>query len=318
MHTKPVVQFKNITKKIGKRRIIDNISFDVYAGEVFGFLGPNGAGKTTTIRMLFGLISITEGEILINGYNIKSAYENAIVHVGGIIENPELYMYLTGYQNLVHYARMYKNITKKRIEEVIDLVKLNKRAQDKVKTYSLGMRQRLGLAQALLHKPSLIVLDEPTNGLDPAGIHELRDYLRMLANKENIAILISSHLLSEMELMCDRIGIIQNGKLIDIQTVNDLLLNDKTLMVTFTLDNVLKAKMCLAKMCHGQETRILVKENTLELTIDSNQVAEIIASFVQEGIKVFGADRTTKTLEDKFLEMTGENEIAQNAKLDYK
>jgi len=310
MQTKPILQFKHITKKIKQKTIIDDISFDVYAGEVFGFLGPNGAGKTTTIRMLFGLSSITEGEIVINGYSIKRDFENAIVHVGGIIENPEMYKYLTGYQNLTHYARMYKTIANERIDEVIDLVKLNRRAHDKVKTYSLGMRQRLGLAQALLHKPSLIVLDEPTNGLDPAGIHELRDYLRLLAKKENIAILLSSHLLTEMELMCDRIGIIQNGKLIDIQTVDDFLLNDKTLSVTFTVDNVLKAKMCLTKMFHRQELRIRIKENTLELIIDSNQIADVIASFVQEGIKVFGADRTTKTLEDKFLELTGGYGIA--------
>ena len=308
MQSKPIIQFKNVSKKIDQKIIIDDISFDVYPGEVFGFLGPNGAGKTTTIRMLFGLISMTDGEIFINGYSIKSQYEKAIVHVGGIIENPEMYQYLSGIQNLAQYARMYKHITKQRINEVIGLVGLDKRAHDKVKTYSLGMRQRLGLAQALLHKPSLIVLDEPTNGLDPAGIHELRDYLRMLAKKETIAILISSHLLTEMELMCDRIGIIQNGKLIDIQTVNDLLLNPKTVRVWFTVDNVLKAKMCLAKMSYAQVT--LIKGNTLELIVEPNQIPEIIASFVTDGVKVFGADRITKTLEDRFLELTGGNDIA--------
>jgi len=310
MPSKPVVQFKNITKKIGQRTIIDDITFDVFAGEVFGFLGPNGAGKTTTIRMLFGLISITAGEILINGYSIKRNFENAIANVGGIIENPEMYKYLTGYQNLTHYARMYKNVSRERIEKVINLVGLNKRVHDKVKTYSLGMRQRLGLAQALLHKPSLLVLDEPTNGLDPAGIHEFRDYLRLLAKQENIAILVSSHLLTEMELMCDRIGIIQNGKLIDIQTVNDLLLLDKTVHVSFTVDNVLKAKMCLTRMFEQQQTKLLIKENSLELIIDLNQIPNIIAAFVQEEIKVFGADRITKTLEDRFLELTGGDGIA--------
>lgn len=310
MHLKPVIQFNHITKKIGKKIIINDLTFHVNAGEVFGLLGPNGAGKTTTIRMLFGLISITEGEILINGYSIKNDYEKAIVHVGGIIENPEMYKYLTGYQNLVHYSKMYKNIGKERIDEVIEIVGLNKRGQDKVKTYSLGMRQRLGLAQALLHKPSLIVLDEPTNGLDPAGIHELRDYLRMLATKETIAILVSSHLLTEMELMCDRIGVIQNGSLIDIQTVNDFLLNNKTLRVTFTVDNVLKAKLCLEKLFHGQATNLQINGNTLELIMDGNQIPDIIASFVRDGIKVFGADRATKTLEERFLEMTGGDGIA--------
>jgi len=310
MQTKPIVQFKHITKKIDKKVIIDNISFDVYAGEVFGFLGPNGAGKTTTIRMLFGLISLTKGDILINGYSIKSDYEKAIVHVGGIIENPEMYKYLSGYKNLAQYARMYKAITKERIHEVIELVGLNNRAHDKVKTYSLGMRQRLGLAQALLHKPSLIVLDEPTNGLDPAGIHELRDHLRMLAKKESIAILVSSHLLTEMEQMCDRIGIIQHGKLVDIQTVDDLLLNQQTVRVAFTVDNVIKAKLCLTKMSYTEGAITLINENTLELILDTNQIPDIIGSFVLEGIKVFGADRTAKTLEDRFLEMTGADGIA--------
>ncbi|HZK56141.1 MAG TPA: ABC transporter ATP-binding protein [Desulfosporosinus sp.] len=309
MKTKPVVQFKNIKKKIGKKMIIDDISFEVNAGEIFGFLGPNGAGKTTTIRMLFGLISITEGEILINGFSIKHDFEKAIESVGGIVENPEMYQYLTGYNNLVHYARMYGNITKERINEVVALVGLDQRVKDKVKTYSLGMRQRLGLAQALLHKPSLIVLDEPTNGLDPAGIHEFRAHLRMLAEKENIAIMVSSHQLSEMELMCDRIGIIQNGKLLDIQTVNDFLSKDEVVMrVTFTVDNVIKAKACLNQMFKEIET--LEKETTISIMIDSSQIPEIISAFEREGVRISGIDKESKTLEEKFLEVTGGTGIA--------
>lgn len=309
MQTKPVAQFKNIKKKIGKKMIIDDISFEVNAGEIFGFLGPNGAGKTTTIRMLFGLISMTEGEILVNGFSIKHDFEKAIVRVGGIIENPEMYKYLTGYKNLVHYARMYGDITKERIDEVISLVGLEQRIKDKVKTYSLGMRQRLGLAQALLHKPNLIVLDEPTNGLDPAGIHEFRKHLRMLAEKENVAIMVSSHQLSEMELMCDRIGIIQNGKLIDIQTVNDFLDKDEVVMrVTFTVDDVPKAKTCLNQMFQEQE--ILENESTISITIDSSKIPDIVAAFVREGIRISGLDKESKTLEQKFLDITGGSGIA--------
>jgi len=309
MQTKPVAQFRNIKKKIGKKMIIDDISFDVNAGEIFGFLGPNGAGKTTTIRMLFGLISMTEGEIIINGFSITNDFEKAIASVGGIVENPEMYKYLTGYQNLVHYARMYGNITKERIDEVIALVGLDQRIKDKVKTYSLGMRQRLGFAQALLHKPSLIVLDEPTNGLDPAGIHEFRTHLRQLADKENIAIMVSSHQLSEMELMCDRIGIIQNGKLIDIQTVNDFLDKDEVVMrVTFTVDDVTKAKACLNKLFKDKET--LSNEVSISITIDSTQIPDIVTAFVREDIRVSGIDKESKTLEDKFLEITGGSGIA--------
>lgn len=308
MQKKPVVQFKNIKKKIGKKMIIDDVTFDVNAGEVFGFLGPNGAGKTTTIRMLFGLISITEGEIFINGHSVKNDYEKAIAKVGGIVENPEMYKYLTGYQNLAQYARTYSGITKERIDEVIELVGLDKRVHDKVKTYSFGMRQRLGLAQALLHKPSLIVLDEPTNGLDPAGIHELRNYLRTLAEKENIAVFVSSHLLTEMEMMCDRIGIIQNGKLIDIQNVNEFLAKDNAVSFTFTVDKVSKAKECLDKMFQGEE--VIIKEKGIEITIESDQVPDVIIAFVEQGIRVFDIDKATKTLEDKFLEITGGYGIA--------
>jgi ABC-2 type transport system ATP-binding protein len=303
MPTKPIVQFKNITKRIRNKTIIDSITFDINEGEVFGFLGPNGAGKTTTIRMLFGLISITKGDILISGHNNKHEFEAAISKVGGIIENPEMYKYLTGYQNLLQAANMYKNITKERIDEVMELVGLDKRVHDKVKTYSLGMKQRLGLAQALLHSPSLIVLDEPTNGLDPAGIHELRGYLRNLAEKQNIAIFISSHQLNEMELMCDRIGVIQNGKLIAIQKTSDFLTTDNNSRVTFTINNVSKATLCLENMFKGKE--VIVNENSIEIDIDSNQFSDIIIKFVKEDIKVFRTETATKTLEDKFLEITG-------------
>src|SRR5690606_36103405 len=191
------------------------------AGEVFGLLGPNGAGKTTSIRMMVGLMKLSEGQIRICGKNVQTHFEEAMLNVGAIVENPEMYKYMSGYDNLIHYARMMSNITKQRINEVIGLVGLEARIHDKVKTYSLGMRQRLGVAQALLHKPKLLILDEPTNGLDPAGIRELRDYLRQLAKDEQIAVIVSSHLLSEMELMCDRVAIIQNGKLLDMKQLKN-------------------------------------------------------------------------------------------------
>lgn len=170
MNQQPIVQFKHTTKIIGRKTIVNDLNFDVLAGEVFGFLGPNGAGKTTTIRMMVGLIKISRGDILINGHSIASQFEQAIRHVGGIVENPDLYKYLTGYQNLKHYARMISGISKKRINEIVEHVGLKESIHNKVSSYSLGMRQRLGIAQALLHRPSLLILDEPTNGLDPAGI----------------------------------------------------------------------------------------------------------------------------------------------------
>ncbi len=207
-----IVVLKDVTKVIKGRKIIDNISFEVNKGEVFGFLGPNGAGKTTTIRMIVGLMGITSGDITIAGSSIKTKFEDAVRHVGAIVENPEMYKFLTGYQNLMHFARMSKGITKEKIDEVVELVGLTSRINDKVKTYSLGMRQRLGVAQCLLHDPDVLILDEPTNGLDPAGIREIRDYIRLLAREKKMAVIVSSHMLSEMEMMCDRIGIIQDGR----------------------------------------------------------------------------------------------------------
>lgn len=206
---KTIAQLQNVTKVIKGKKIIDSLSFEVNEGEVFGFLGPNGAGKTTTIRMIVGLMKITEGDVLISGKSIQKDFAEAINEVGAIVENPELYKFLSGYQNLKHFARMHKGITEERIKEVVELVGLTSRINDKVKTYSLGMRQRLGIAQCLLHKPKLLILDEPTNGLDPAGIREIRAYIRKLAAEEGMAVIVSSHLLSEMEMMCDRIAILR-------------------------------------------------------------------------------------------------------------
>ncbi len=306
---KPVMQLKNVKKVIGKKTIIENLSFDVYPGEVFGFLGPNGAGKTTTIRMIAGLISMTQGEIIINGFSVKKNFEEAMTHIGGIVENPEMYKYLTGYQNLIHYARMHKGIGKEKIDELVKTVGLENRIKDKVKTYSLGMRQRLGLAQALLHSPAVLVLDEPTNGLDPAGIREMRDYLRKIAAEQNVAVFVSSHLLSEMELMCDRVGIIQNGKLVDIKQINDLLSqNGEQLPVIIKAEPSEKAMACINKVFPGKEA--VEKENGIEIILENEEIPKAVAALVQEQIKVYGVQTVNKSLEDKFLELTGGNQIA--------
>lgn len=305
---KPIIQVLNVSKKIGRKTIIDHLNFEVPKGEVFGFLGPNGAGKTTTIRMMVGLMKITEGEILIDGISITKDFEKAIIKVGAIVENPEMYKYLTGYQNLVHFARMVPGVTKQRIQEVITLVAMENRIHDKVKTYSLGMRQRLGVAQALLHKPQLLILDEPTNGLDPAGIRELRDYLRKLTQEEGISVVVSSHLLSEMELMCDRVAIIQNGKLIDIRLIKEFVEKTDKITVVFDVDDREKAQQILLSNQSAYSAKLL--ENGLEFQLDREQIAEINVLFVQGGVKVYGIKAVTKSLEDKFLEMTGSEQIA--------
>lgn len=308
MEVKNIVQIKNVTKKIGRKVIIDNLTFDVHSGEVFGFLGPNGAGKTTTIKMLMGLMSITKGEMYIDGFNIEKDFEKAIVKVGGIIENPDLYKYLTGYQNLVHFWRMYPDIKKGRIDEVIKIVGLEKRINDKIKTYSLGMRQRLGVAQALLNSPKLLVLDEPTNGLDPAGIHELRTYLRKLAREENVAVIVSSHLLSEMELMCDRVGILQNGKLVRIQDMKEMLGEDEDSVIALTVTPIEKAKEYLESL--NSKYKPEIKDKEIEIKESIENVPELVEKLVSQGIKIYDVHKVQQSLEEKFLEMTGGNEIA--------
>nr|WP_275695695.1 ABC transporter ATP-binding protein [Fredinandcohnia sp. SECRCQ15] len=298
---------KNLKKTIGRKNIIKGISFDVYPGEVFGFLGPNGAGKTTTIRMLVGLMSITDGEVIVKGTSIAKNFEQAVRHIGGIVENPEMYKFLTGYQNLVHYGRMVNGVTKERIQEVVQLVGLENRIKDKVKTYSLGMRQRLGIAQALLHKPSILILDEPTNGLDPAGIREIRDYTRKLAREEGLAVIVSSHLLSEMEMMCDRIGIIQNGSLVGVQKVTDFMNGDNLLRVLFKVDNPGKASSILSN--EYPEVEVTQTDSGIEISLDNEMIPEVNASLVKNEIKVYSIGQISKSLEDRFLEVTGGNKI---------
>jgi ABC-2 type transport system ATP-binding protein len=306
---KPIVQIRNVSKTIGKKLIINDITFDVYPGEVFGFLGPNGAGKTTTVRMMMGLISITKGGIFINGKSVTNDFEKAIENVGGIVENPDMYKYLTGYQNLLHFARMYPNVSKERINEVVEIAGLGKRINDKVKTYSLGMRQRLGIAQALLNSPSLLVLDEPTNGLDPSGIHELRNLLRELAMKENMAVFVSSHLLSEMELMCDRVGIIQNGRLIRIQNMKEMLEeNEDSTSIILEIEPIDKVKKYLLNLNKGYEP--VVNDGKIEIVETTENIPELVAGLVSQGFDIYGVAKQKISLEEKFLEMTGVNEIA--------
>ncbi|QOR66164.1 ABC transporter ATP-binding protein [Cytobacillus suaedae] len=304
MNKQPVVELIDVKKRIGKSEIIKGISLKVYPGEVFGFLGPNGAGKTTTIRMMVGLMDITEGEILINNVSIKRNFEKAIAHVGGIIENPEMYKFMSGYDNLIHYARMASTkISRERMNEIVKLVGLEKSIMKKVGSYSLGMRQRLGLAQALLHSPKLLILDEPTNGLDPAGIREIRNYIRRIAHEENIAVFVSSHLLSEMQLMCDRIGIIQHGKLISVETVGDFVGSSVKEKTRFYVKEVKKAVAIITSNFEMLDVKE-EQEDSISLTVNKDEIAEINEVLVKNNIKVYGIISAQTTLEEKFLEIT--------------
>ncbi|MBT2639771.1 ABC transporter ATP-binding protein [Bacillus sp. ISL-39] len=298
---KPIVEIKNLKKVIGDKTIIHGISMEVFPGEVFGFLGPNGAGKTTTIRMMVGLMGITEGQVLINGLSIEKNFEKAISHVGGIIENPEMYKFLSGYDNLLQYARMLPvPVKKERINEIVKLVGLEKRIHEKVKGYSLGMRQRLGLAQALLHSPSLLILDEPTNGLDPAGIREIRTYIRKIAHEEGIAVFVSSHMLSEMQLMCDRIGIIQDGHLVSVESVGDFV-GDKVNTV-IEVEPIEKAREFVEKTLPELNPKV----NGAELVVSASRekVPALVKALAENEFNIYKISSGNKTLEEKFLEMT--------------
>lgn len=299
MKQEPLVRLLGVTKKISSKVLVDNVTLDIPSGQIFGFLGPNGAGKTTTIRMMVGLMSITQGDITIGGYSIRKNYEQAAAQIGAIVENPEMYKFLSGYNNLKHFARMMEGITKERIDEVVELVGLGNRIHEKVQTYSLGMRQRLGVAQALLHRPKLLILDEPTNGLDPQGIRELRDYLRRLTQEEGTTVFVSSHLLSEMELMCDTVGIIRHGKLIDIRQLRTAEGERVFEETAFTVNDAEAAAALL------QEFQASVRDHRIIVRGDENMIADINATLVGAGIRVYAIQPLTRSLEDQFLEMTG-------------
>jgi ABC-2 type transport system ATP-binding protein len=312
-----VLSVHNIKKKIKNKWIIKGISFEVRAGEVFGFLGPNGSGKTTTIRMLVDLIKPTEGTISICGISVSKKPDEALQYVGCIVENPEMYAYLTGWENLEHFARMLPNVTERRIHEVVAIVGMDQRIHDKVKTYSLGMRQRLGIAQALLGKPKLLILDEPTNGLDPQGIKEMRLFIRSLA-KEGLSVFVSSHLLSEIQLMCDRVAIISHGNVIAVGNVEDLIRQQNTLVewrfAPFEKGlALLEASEGVTLMeankddypeSSSVQTNVISLIRAIVCEMPEHQIPIINAKLVQNQVQVHAITIKNPTLEDLFLRLT--------------
>ena len=298
MNDSHILSLKNITKKYGKKTIIDNMSLDIEKGKIYGFLGPNGAGKTTVIKMIVGLINITKGNIYIEGYDNILEKEKALLNVGAIVENPDLYQNLSGLDNLKIYARM-RNIDFKRIEEVVELVGLKDRIKDKVFKYSLGMKQRLGLGVSLLHKPKLLILDEPTNGLDPSGVKNLRDMLKNLAHKENTTIFVSSHILSEIELMFDKVAIIDKGKILKIDSLEKNVDINKTNVYEFYLSDISKASDLLKDVCNSN-----IKNKCLLIEYN-DKISNILKILLENNIEIYEFKINKNTLEDEFLKVTG-------------
>ena len=295
-----ILNVKNLNKSFGSEQVLFDVSFDIKEGEILGFIGPNGAGKTTTIKLILGLQSINSGEVLINGFDIKKDFVKAIEKVGAIVESPDMYMYLSGRKNLELVARMYNNIDNNRIEEVIKLTGLENRINDKVSKYSLGMRQRLGIAASLLNRPNLLVLDEPTNGLDPEGIKELRDLMINLAKKEKIAILISSHNLSELESFCTDVCIIKNGKVIVTSPMKKLKRGDNTSYVleVSDVDKVLKL----------DKRFIQISDNRVKIICEKNEITSIVKKVIKE-VDLFELRPFEISLEEAFFEKAGGNII---------
>lgn len=299
---KVILSVKNLSKSFGKRKAVDSLSFEIRAGEIFGFLGPNGAGKSTAIRAMLSLINPDSGDIEIFGKSIRKYRNSALQEVGALVERPDFYEYLSAYKNLSLLAAMDK-VSKERILEVLEIVGLADRAKDKVRAFSQGMKQRLGIAQALLSKPKLLILDEPTNGLDPRGMKEVRDLILKLA-EEGITILLSSHLLHEIEQICTTMAIINLGKLIKIGSVHDLLNESDTFITEITAEPVVKAKTTLESLEYV--SNVVESSGTLKVRIANKDLSQLTRDLVNANVDVSAIIPRT-SLEDYFLSLTDES-----------
>lgn len=295
-----ILRTNNLSKMYGQRLAVDNLNLEVHKGEIFGFLGPNGAGKTTTIRMLFGLIRPTGGSIDILGHDLTTERAHILPRVGALIETPALYLYMSGRDNLRAVGSVLGGVSEKRIDAVLDLVSLRARAKDRVRTYSLGMKQRLGVAIALLQDPDLLILDEPANGLDPAGIVEMRDLMHRLTT-EGKTVLISSHMLTEVQQICTRVAIINRGKLITETSVEDLLRGQGK--YTVKVERASEALKFVQQQSWGKDAQ-LDPQGQLVTLAPQNLGRELNLFLVQAGFVPDSLAQTTQDLEQVFLQLT--------------
>jgi ABC-type multidrug transport system ATPase subunit len=297
-----IIQVRNLTKEFKNVKAVDNLSFTVGEGQVYGFLGQNGAGKSTTIRMLLTLIKPTAGEIEIFGLNLQKHRKEILAQIGAIIEKPDLYKYLTGYENIRIFSRLSgTKVSEKKIADQLEMVGLTDRAGSKVKTYSQGMKQRLGLACALIHDPRLIILDEPTNGLDPQGIADMRNMINHLSKDQGKTLLVSSHLLSEMEMVADNMLIINKGKKVVEGKVIDLLNPAQSIVELIVTDS--EAAMHFLNQSAWASAIRKQDHDTIRLEFDKARIPELNQQLVQNGIQVMSL-RPVHSLEDYFLSQT--------------
>lgn len=295
-----ILEVQNVQKKIGSKIIIDEVSFHVPKGKIVGLLGPNGAGKTTLIRMIVGLMRLSQGEITIANHSLKKTYRQAIAEVGAIVENPEFYNYMSGMDNLMQYARMSKKkVMPEEILAIIKQVHLEDHIGKKVKTYSLGMRQRLGVAQALIHHPSLLVLDEPMNGLDPMGMKEFREMIRDLKNK-GLSVILSSHQLSDIELVADELVIVQNGKVTHQVSMNEL----KNQQLTMIIESQKTEEVIRFLRQEG----VAVEQHSKQIwvTLEQDIRVSLLKDLVENDLAISAYYPKVASLEEVFLDWTKE------------
>ena len=298
-----ILKCSNLKKQIKNKIIVENISFSINKGDIVGFIGPNGAGKTTIIKLILGLMKLSKGKVFINGFDIEKDFIKAIEKVGSIVENPDLYMYLSGYDNLKIIANNYKNISKDRIHEVLKIVGLENRIKDKVSTYSLGMRQRLGIAEAIINEPELLILDEPTNGLDVEGIIEIRNLIKKLS-QQGMAILISSHNLAEIDNLCNRIIAIKNGKIIADDTIENFTTISNISSYILELNYIGN----LAKIMSDYKFEI-IKDNKIRVYIPKDKITGLMQKLIENKYQIYSLQEEKLTSEEAFIKKVGENKI---------
>lgn len=298
-----VIQTNHLTKRFKGRKVVNDVNLEIKKGEIYGFLGPNGAGKTTTIRMLLGLMKPTYGSIRIFNQDLKKNKMSILKKVGSLVESPSYYGHLTAKENL-EALRKILNVPKERISEVLEIVRLTNEANRPVKGFSLGMKQRLGIAASLLGNPELLILDEPTNGLDPSGIQEMRELIKSLPEKYGVTIIVSSHLLSEIDQMATQVGIISKGSLIFQDSIEVLRQRANPFIKLMTNDNEIAFKTLLTKgiQVQQQDEYLLLEQP------DNTIVAQAVSTLVHERISVYRVEEQKMSLEEIFLELTKEEE----------